>query len=115
MRRSLFVALSLFVAACGTSPQQACKDIVAATCNKMFTCYTGAELDAIKTFFGSSESECVTKLNAQSSCDKEQPCDSPKTYDATAASKCVSDYKAMSCADLKSSTGGPSSCETVCK
>lgn len=115
MKRSLFaVAVALSLVGCGTSPTQACKDIAATTCNKMFSCYTGAEVDAIKTIFGATESECTTKLTASSNCEKAEPCDAGKTYDANAATTCINEYKALTCDKLKAGNT-PTSCNSVCK
>lgn len=111
-------ALAFALSACGTSPEQLCKDAVAASCDKMYTCYTGAELDAIKSSFGATAADCATKLEATAACstkkDAATACESGQTYDAAAASSCVSDFKALSCDALKSNMT-PSSCNNVCK
>lgn len=106
--------LAFALSACGTSPQQACKDITATTCNKLYTCYTGAELDGIKTAYGATEADCVTKLQASAKCDATDVCDTGKTYDGSAASTCLSEFKALSCDALKAGNT-PSSCNNVCK
>lgn len=111
-------ALAFALSACGTSPEQACNDAVAASCNKMYTCYTGAELDAIKSQFGATEADCTTALKTAAACaskkDAASACETGKTYDAAAASSCVSDFKALSCDALKANMT-PSSCNNVCK
>lgn len=116
MLRTFVVAsvAALALSACGSSPQALCKDITATTCNKLYTCYTGAELDGIKTIYGASESECATKLQTMSNCDKAEPCETGQTYNASEASKCASDFKGLSCDAVKGSMF-PSSCNNVCK
>lgn len=114
MSRLLVVIAFALTAACGTSPQQACKDIVAATCEKTFACYTGAEIDAIKLVFGSTAAECTTKLTASARCDQSTVCEGGKTYDSVQAGTCTSEYKALTCDKLKAGMT-PTSCNTVCK
>ncbi|MEW6431639.1 MAG: hypothetical protein AB1730_09010 [Myxococcota bacterium] len=110
--------LAFALSACGTSPEQLCNDAVAAMCNKMYTCYTGAELDAIKSQFGPTEADCTSKFKTQAACaskkDSSTACETGKTYDASAASACVSDFKALSCEALKGNMT-PTSCDNVCK
>lgn len=114
MKRTLLLLGCLGAIGCGTSPTQACKDVVATTCKQIFTCYTSSEIDLIKTIFGESESACVTKLTASSNCEREEPCEGGKKYDAAAASTCIADYKALTCEQLKGGTS-VASCEKVCK
>jgi hypothetical protein len=118
MKRIIIGGLAaLALSACGTSPQQLCKDMITASCNKIYTCNTGATLDAIKGIYGATEADCVTKLGA-TSCDTvtdSKPCsDTSKTYDASKASACVADYKAETCDQVVAGTT-PTSCSQVCK
>lgn len=119
MRAVIMTVVVAFCAAgCGLSPTQACKEIVATTCDKIFTCYTTTqEMDAIKLIYGSNVAECKTKFESTSRCAQENPCDSGKTYDATAAATCVNEYKALSCDDVKNASSSPSSCteSSICK
>lgn len=108
------LVLVLPVIGCGTSPQQACKDIVATTCKQMFTCYTATEVEVIKAIFGATETECTTKLTASANCEKTEPCATGKTYDTAAAATCVSDWKALTCDKVKAGTT-PTSCSALCK
>lgn len=112
-------ALAFALSACGgASPEQLCKDATAATCNKLYTCYTGAELDGIKMIYGDTEAACATKLATDSQCsakkDSATACEAGKTYDSAAASQCVSDFKALTCDALKGNMF-PTSCNNVCK
>jgi len=111
--------LALALSACGgASPEQQCKDAAAAACNKLYTCYTGAELDAIKMVYGATEADCNTYLTNAQSCSTKtstsNACESGKTYDSAAASQCISDFKALACDALKAGMT-PSSCNNVCK
>lgn len=122
MNRLFFFAaasLALVLSACGgTSPSAACNDAATAACDKMYSCYTGAELDAIKMVYGADAAACASTLKTQQNCaaktDTTTACESGKTYDSAAASTCISEFKALSCDALK---GGmtPASCNTVCK
>lgn len=110
----------VILAACGSSPKQLCTDTATTMCNKMYTCYTGTQLDGIKTVMGATEADCVTKQTV--SCNRSdyetKPCDTGKTYDASAASACSSAVKALTCADFTGSTFGDKlkgNCDLVCK
>jgi hypothetical protein len=116
--RLALVSFALVAAACGTSPQQACKDISATLCNKLYTCNTGAALDAVKLAFGATEADCVTAQTNTNNCDNTgTSCASGKTYDAVAATTCVNDLRNLSCSQFGSGASTPSSCSTasICK
>ncbi len=118
--KTLLVGFAAVVAfsSCGLSPSAACKEGAKLACNKMYTCYTGVELDGIKTAMGATEADCVTKLTAEGKCDRSdydtKPCDANETYDANAASACINDTKAQTCEALKAGTK-VASCDKICK
>jgi hypothetical protein len=122
MNRLFFFAaasLALALSACGgSSPSAACNDAASAACDKMYTCYTGAELDAIKGIYGATAAECTTKLQTMQNCaaktSTSNACETGKTYDSAAASTCISEFKALSCDALKANMT-PASCNNVCK
>ncbi len=117
-RFALVSSFALLVTACGTSPQQACKDISATLCNKLYTCNTGAALDAVKLAFGATEADCVTAQVATNNCDNTGTnCASGKTYDAVAATTCVNDLRNLSCSQISSGMTTTSSCSSssICK
>lgn len=116
--RFAFVAsFAVLAAACGTSPQQACKDFSSTFCNKLYTCNTGASLDGVKLVFGATAADCITTQNSHSNCDNTGTgCSSGTTYDAVAMTACINDLNAESCSSFGSGTS-PSSCASsnICK
>lgn len=117
-RFALVASFAVLAAACGTSPQQACKDIQATFCNKLYTCNTGAALDVVKASFGATEADCVTSQVSHANCDNTgSGCSTGTTYDAVAATACINDLRNLTCSQISSGTTTTSSCNSssICK
>lgn len=102
------------VAACGgADPVAKCNEINATTCDKLYGCFTGASLDAVKMLYGPTAADCKTKLNMNcnqaGSGSTGSGCPSGQSFDSAKADQCIADYKAASCDSLMS--GGPASCK----
>lgn len=116
---SIVLAAFMAVASCGgdsgPSPEQGCKDLVATLCNKIFDCYTAAELAEAKDQVGNSKSDCATKLQSAQCTSTAVMCDAGKTYHADKAQSCLDQIKAFSCTDIKNDTPDPAICDQVCQ
>ncbi len=102
---------------CSSSdPAAKCREVVGVTCDKLYTCSTGATLDAIKMLYGADAAACKTKLG-DSSCKNAStgttnPCPTGQSYDSAKADMCISEYKAQACG----ATMAPASCTgSFCK
>lgn len=106
-------AMSATGCSSGSDPTAKCKEVVSANCDKLFTCFTGPTLDAIKSVYGSTADECKTKLGQQicmsGQNQNQNPCPNGTSFDSAKADSCISDYKALSCSDLMSGKA-PQSC-----
>ncbi len=119
-KASLSFAVVLFFVGCGASPRDVCKRSSKSVCNKIYTCLTGVELDAIKLLYGATEADCVTRFDSMSSCDRSdfdtKPCgNATQTYNAAKANECLTALEARTCAEVKSPTAAPAACSEVCK
>ncbi len=115
-------ALSMLAVGCAT-PQSVCETSAQNSCAKLFEC-SSTEVkssDTFKSIYGTTASECETKLIALAKCDDrkdfDEMCtgdDAGKTFDLGKASECSDGIKALSCADFN---GGkfPAACEQTCK
>ncbi len=90
-----------------STPQDACRGLVSATCQKEFACYDASTLDPLLGY--SSESDCVTRFEANADCST-ATCPQGTTFDSAMASSCINDINAETC-DQALST--PSSCKVM--
>lgn len=120
MKKLLFAAaMAVGMTGCGLSAEAACKEFTKTTCARTFECFDSATKSsaAFVAIYGSSESECVTKLtsNACATVTNEKPCeDSSKKYDAQKAAACLDDLKKASCATLTGGTFSSGNCDNTC-
>ncbi|MET0594548.1 MAG: hypothetical protein ABW133_17745 [Polyangiaceae bacterium] len=108
--------------ACGSSnsgggasdPVGLCKEVKGTLCDKIFNCFTKAELDLLKDSFGLNATDCRDKL--QPPCTPDQSnCDSGETFHADKAQACADGVKTLSCNDIKMDTiPTPAACDLVC-
>lgn len=105
--RSMLIALSL--AACGgtsstgDTPRQACEDLNAAICERLYACLTPAELAAAG--YPSAEAACVTMSESQAGCaaqTADNVCDGNQTYHSDEASQCIDQISGLTCSDIRS-------------
>ena len=107
-------------ASCGSSDSsmsetEACNQLVATLCTKMFNCYTAAELTLVQSTVGLNVADCKTKLGAQQCNADAVKCDIGETYHADKAAECVTQYKGLSCTDIKTvPMPTPAACDLIC-
>jgi hypothetical protein len=109
--------------ACGSSgdgtggvsdPVEACKQVKAVTCDKIFGCFTEAELDAAQPIIGLNATDCRDKLQPPCTPDNSN-CDSGETYHADKAQACLDGVKTLSCNDIKKDPiPKAAACDQVC-
>ena len=116
-------ALSMLAVGCVPSPEQLCETESDTLCDRTYDCFTDAERSdpSFQAFFGTSLSDCKTKLSTAASCSSKKNdndlCtgdDAGKTFNLSNASKCIDALKAESCSDLRAGTT-PDVCNQVCK
>ncbi|WP_434385102.1 hypothetical protein [Melittangium boletus] len=121
-------ALSLFAIGC-PSPEDVCKSGVDQVCERQYECQSDAAKASaqFQAVFGTSESDCKTKLYAANSCsarkDDNDNCtgtNAGKTFDLGAASDCSDARAKLSCTDYLAAFGTdpskqPAVCANVCK
>ena len=105
--RSILIAL--IFAACGgssgDSPRQACEDLNAAVCERLYACLTPAELATAG--YPSAEAACVTMSQSQAGCAAQTDtnvCDGNEKYHPDQASECIDQVSGLTCADIRSDT-----------
>jgi len=110
--RSIFMASLMAVVAAtgacggssggGESPVEACKDLNAAICERLYACLTADELAAAG--FPDSEAACVTMSEAAAGCSAqttENVCDGNEKYHPDQASTCIDQISGLTCADIR--------------
>jgi hypothetical protein len=106
MFKKLFVASTILgisaISAMGCSssdPVAKCHDVVDVTCDKLYSCSTGATLDAIKMLYGADAAACKTKLGDMTckNAATNGGCPTGMSFDGSKADQCISDYKAQAC------------------
>ncbi len=111
LKRGVLAGLLALWSGCGANPVQQCNQTAAASCKKLFECWT-SEADRTRLMLGASAEACTT--SAQVRC---QPpavlCASPKAWDAAAAAGCVSEFEAITCSALRAGATPPS-CSNTC-
>jgi len=109
--RSMFMALGIAVMATGCpgsgstgdTPEQACNDLNAAICERLYACLTPDELAVAG--YPSSEAACVTMSEASAGCAAQTTsnvCDGNEKYHPDQASACIDQISGLTCADIRS-------------
>ncbi len=119
MKKVMWLVAAMSFVACGPpSPTAQCKEQSTLECKRSYECFTIDERKspAFIAVAGSSEGECVSKLNANNCVFAEtNPCnDSSKKWDANKASACIEDYRKASCETVRLGTFSSNNCATVC-
>ncbi len=122
MRR--LAAAAAFLSACGgggsVSPVEACNDGDSALCERLYACYTAAELATAG--YPASESACVTMQQTADGCSAKTEANfctgSNQKYNGDHVDACVSQIKGLQCADIRDpnfnvNTSAPE-CAAVC-
>lgn len=86
----------------GITPRAACEDAQANLCERLYACYTPAELGTLG--FPSNEAACVTMLQESEGCarqTKENTCVGNAHYHADQASTCVDQITGLACSQVR--------------
>lgn len=103
----------------GLTPRGACEDVQANLCERLYACYTPAELASLG--FPASEAACVTQLQASEGCANQtasNTCTGNERYHPDQANTCVDQISGLACSqvrdpDLSLTTAAPA-CAKVC-
>ena len=92
-----------------------CKALYTTECNKVYECYSAAELAQTDGMFGTSKADCPAAVEATTSCDKLTACDAGQTYNSAKATECTNAFAALTCADFTDpNADAPAACNEVC-
>jgi hypothetical protein len=119
---------AIIFAACAPSPPELCKSGITTTCSRQFECQDDAtkNSDIFKGSFGTSTTECQTKLEAFAKCDDKKTENelcvkigadggvTNGTFHLDKASECSNATKALSCADYKIQLSDPTKAPAAC-
>jgi hypothetical protein len=86
----------------GISPRAACEEAQANMCERLYACYTPAELGAIG--FPSNEAACVSMLQASEGCAQQtaqNTCTGNERYHADQANLCVEQITGLACSQVR--------------
>ncbi|HUS30977.1 MAG TPA: hypothetical protein VMZ53_20850 [Kofleriaceae bacterium] len=122
MRLAIIASILLGLAACGggdLSPKEGCNQSAAALCERLYACFTSAELAA--GGFPPNEAGCVTKYQTDYGCSAqtvENTCDGNEKYHGDQADDCVDQIHGLECSQVRDAnfnyeTGLPA-CDKVC-
>jgi hypothetical protein len=112
-------SLILLVAACGSnatstdaassSPVAACQSVGTSFCERMYTCYSAAEIAGFQ--LPTTEAACVTQENANCTMATPEPgyCKGTAQTSGSAATMCSAELSALTCDQFKQPASG------VCK
>ena len=91
-----------------------CQALYKVECDKVYSCFTAAEL-AQTTEFGTSKADCPAALEAATPCAQLTACDSGQTYNAAKATECTNAFSAETCTTFTDPTAdAPAACGEVC-
>jgi hypothetical protein len=109
MAIGLAVVLGAMMAGCGggaggggITPSAACEEAQTNLCERLYTCYTPAELALIG--FPSAEAACVTKLVEAEGCAKQtvaNVCVGNERYHPDQAERCVEQVTGLACSQVR--------------
>ena len=109
-------AAAAVVAGCGDdgNPLSMCDNFVRASCDRIFECFTPAEIQSMEAEIGSDVYECYHLLGVRRYCGSLVPiCGAGRVLDEGAALDCTLDLGTYPCIDLRQG-GMPSVCEDMC-
>lgn len=96
----------------GLTAQEACRQVMAAMCERISACYGAEGLTALGY---TSVAACTTGMQAEAcATPADADCDTGKTYHPDQAQKCVNGMVSLSCADYGTGTM-PAACDLVCQ
>ena len=125
MIAGVMIAMGVAAAGCGgsggggISPREACEESQANLCERLYACYTPAELGELG--FPSNEAACVTRLQASEGCaqqTEQNTCTGNARYQADQASTCVDQITGLACSQVRDPnlvlTSAAPACGKVC-
>ena len=86
----------------GITPRAACEDAQASLCERLYTCYTPAELASIG--FPSNEAACVSMLQAAEGCERQttdNTCTGNERYQPSQANTCIDQINGLECGQVR--------------
>ena len=86
----------------GITPRQACEDVQSNLCERLYTCYTPAELASLG--FPSNEAACISMLQAQEGCSAQttsNTCTGNERYHPDQANLCVDQISGLACSQVR--------------
>lgn len=86
----------------GITPRAACEDAQANLCERLYACYTAAELASLG--FPSNEAACVTRLQASEGCANQtaaNTCTGNQRFHPDQANVCVDQISGLACSQVR--------------
>jgi hypothetical protein len=117
------LAIVLLLTGCpdnGVSPREGCERGVEAECDRLYACFTSAELAAAR--WPASQAACITKLEQDRGCAAatlDTACKGNGVYHADTAAECVDQIGGLACSQLRDPnldlTLDAPACSQVCR
>jgi hypothetical protein len=88
----------------GITPRVACEDLQANLCERLYACYTPAELASLG--FPSNEAACVTRLQSSEGCASQtltNVCTGNQRFHPDQANLCVDQISGLACSQVRDS------------
>lgn len=101
----------------GGTPSQAdqCKAYYTTECNKIYECFSAAELAQTNGEFGTSKADCPAAVEAATPCAQLAACDTGQKYNSAKATECTKALAAVTCSVFTDPNGqAPAACDEVC-
>ena len=121
MKRMWTIAFAITIGCGGEmSPREACEQSASVACERLYACFTAAELAAAS--FPPSEAGCVTVFQAQYGCAArtvQNSCDGNAQWHASDAEVCIDQVQGLECSQIRASNFDVESqapaCDRVCR
>jgi hypothetical protein len=118
MRTRALPLVFLLCITCGgddLTPVEGCKRVYSVICEKIFSCYTQAQLDAAKDVVGLNKADCNVKFSTANCSMAQASCDLGEKFNSGNAETCVSMLGGLSCNDImRDPVPFPAICSQVC-
>jgi hypothetical protein len=103
----------------GITPRAACEDLQANLCERLYACYTPAELAQLG--FPTNEAACTTQLQASEGCANQTTanvCTGNERFHPTMANQCLDQISGLACSQVRNPdlvlTSAAPACGKVC-
>ena len=97
------------------SPRELCEQLSSAQCERIYACYTAAEIQAGGA--PATEAACVTQLQAERGCSQEtlsNVCTGNEKYHGDQASLCVDQTMGLPCSQVRDPNFDPATATPAC-